>query len=817
MTIRRLAFTLSVAWLSVAGSAQAQAPDTKYLVPPDEIVRILDAPPAPTVTVSPSRDRVAVVERASMPSIAELAQPMLRLAGVRLNPATNGPHRTPGVTSVTFKAIAGGAVHRVTMEGTSLMPIGFSPDGRHYALANITADRITLAIVDPATGTVRPVPDVALNAMLGGMGGGPFGGGRGVCDWTDDSSTLVCRAVPAGRGPAPAPPAAPSGPEIQETSGRPAPVRTYQDLLTSAYDELLFDHYARARIVAIDAASLRVTPLGEPGLYTSSSPSPDGRYLLVHRIVRPFSRLVPYNDFPEHVEAWSRDGALVKVLAQVPMGDTVPSNGVITGPRSHEWHPVAPATVVWAEALDKGDPRVKVPNRDRVLSLAAPFAAEPVEIAKTEWRFRGIDYTERGVGLLTEFDRPTRKVRTWLLEATAAPRVLFERSSEDRYKDPGQPMRRAGSSAILQVGTSIFLTGAGASPEGDRPFLDRLDLASGRTERLFHCDTSSYETVMALLDDGAARIVTRRESRTDPPNVYVRDRARGTTAALTDYKDPAPQLAGVTRQFITYDRADGVKLSATLYLPPGYVKGERLPMMFWAYPREFTDASVAGQVTGSQNRFTTITGPSHMLLLTQGYAILDDPAMPIVGPGETANDTYVEQLVASAKAAVDAVVALGVADPDRIGVGGHSYGAFMTANLLAHSDLFRAGIARSGAYNRTLTPFGFQAETRTFWEVPELYARMSPFWYAQRVNEPILLIHGAADNNSGTFPIQSERFYMALRGHGATVRYVVLPNEAHGYAARESVLHTVAEMLNWANTYVKNARPRATTSSPPNQ
>ncbi len=795
-----------------ATRAAAQAVDARYQTPPEEIVKILDAAPPPMVTVSPARDRVAIVERASMPAIAELAQPMLRLAGVRLNPATNGPHRTPGVTAVTFKPIAGGPERRVTMTGVSLMPIGFSPDGKTYALANVAGDGIALALVDPASGTVRPVPGVTLNAMFGGM----FGSGS-PCDWTDDSTTLVCRTVPAGRGPAPAAPAAPSGPEIQETSGRPAPVRTYQDLLASAHDEVLFEHYGAAQLVAIEAATLRVTPLGQPGLYTSATPSPDGAYLLVHRIVRPFSRLVPYTDFPEHVEVWTKAGALAKVLAQVPMGDTVPMNGVITGPRGHEWHPTAPATAVWAEALDKGDPRVKVPHRDRVLSLAAPFAGEPTEVVKTEWRFRGLDFTERGAGLLTEFDRPSRKVRTWLLEGAAAPRVLFERSSQDRYNDPGQPMRRPGTSKVLQVGSSIYLAGAGASPEGDRPFLDRFDLATGKAERLFHCDATSYETVMALLDDQAARLVTRRESRTDPPNVYVRDRARAAMTALTAYTDPAPQLAGVTRQLLTYDRPDGVKLSDMLYLPPGYKKGERVPMVFWAYPREFTDASVAGQVSGSQHRFTTITGASHMLLLTQGYAILDDPTMPIVGPGETANDTYVEQLVASAKAAVDTVVAMGVADPDRIGVGGHSYGAFMTANLLAHSDLFRAGIARSGAYNRTLTPFGFQAETRTFWEVPELYARMSPFWHAQKVNEPILLIHGAADNNSGTFPIQSERFYMALKGHGATVRYVVLPHESHGYAARESVLHTVAEMLHWANTYVRDAKPRAAAPSSNNQ
>jgi dipeptidyl aminopeptidase/acylaminoacyl peptidase len=367
---------------------------------------------------------------------------------------------------------------------------------------------------------------------------------------------------------------------------------------------------------------------------------------------------------------------------------------------------------------------------------------------------------------------------------------------------------------IMQTGDFIFLTGVGSSPEGDRPFIDRMNLKTLQTERLFRSDAKSYETVVAPLDDEAKTILTRYETPTDPPNYYVRDLSGNGRRAVTEFKDPQPQLRGVTHQFVTYQRKDGVKLNATLYLPPGYKPGTRLPVIMWAYPREFGDADSASQVTGSGNRFTTVSGYSHLFLLLSGYAVLDNPTMPIVGPGETANDHYVEQLVASAEAAIDKVVEMGVGDRDRIGVGGHSYGAFMTANLLAHSRLFRAGFAESGAYNRSLTPFGFQSETRTFWEKPELYAKMSPFWYAQNVKDPILLMHGEADDNSGTFPIQSERFYMALKGQGATVRYVTLPYEAHGYAGRETLLHVLAERINWFDKYVKNApRTNADTAS----
>jgi dipeptidyl aminopeptidase/acylaminoacyl peptidase len=393
------------------------------------------------------------------------------------------------------------------------------------------------------------------------------------------------------------------------------------------------------------------------------------------------------------------------------------------------------------------------------------------------------------------------------------PRKLWDRKQQDAYANPGTPMMHPGRRTVLQAGNAIYLTGQGASPQGDRPFLDRLDLTTFATERLFRSDATSYETVVGLLDDGAAKVLTRYETRTEPPNYYVRDLSAGSKQAVTQFKDPHPQITAAERSMVTYRRKDGVQLSGTIYVPPGHKPGQRLPMLVWAYPREFVDPDAASQVTGSPNRFTTIGGASHLLLLTQGYAIFDGPTMPIVGPGETANDTYVEQLVASAEAAIDKAVEMGVADRHRIGVGGHSYGAFMTANLLAHSDLFAAGVARSGAYNRTLTPFGFQAETRTFWEVPQVYSKMSPFWFANRINEPILLIHGEADDNSGTFPIQSERLYMALKGHGATVRYVTLPHEAHGYAARQSVFHTITETLNWLDKYVKAAAPRTTTST----
>jgi dipeptidyl aminopeptidase/acylaminoacyl peptidase len=485
---------------------------------------------------------------------------------------------------------------------------------------------------------------------------------------------------------------------------------------------------------------------------------------------------------------------------------------VAPGPRSVNWRADAPATLVWVEALDGGDPRKAAEKRDRLFALSAPFTAQPTPMLDAESRIRGVQWVRADLALVTERWWRSRAAKTWMLnpQTPGTPELLFEVSYEDRYNDPGSfemTTTKNGTRVVLTTpdGKSAYLTGQGASPQGDMPFLDRINFATKQKTRLWRSAPPKYETAVTLLDPQAQRIITRQESVNEPPNYFIRDLRRNRMARLTNFADPAPQFAGIEPRLITYTRNDGVQLSATLYLPPGYDSTQGpLPFLFWAYPREFRSAAAAAQVSGSSHRFVRPSGSSHLFLLTQGYGILDGPTMPIIGEGDKEpNDSYVEQLVASAKAAVDKVVEMKVADPDRIAIGGHSYGAFMTANLLAHSDLFKAGIARSGAYNRTLTPFGFQQEERPYWDAPEIYFRMSPFNYAHQIKEPILLTHGEADNNSGTFPIQSERMYAALMGNGATVRYVVLPAESHGYRARESVGHTLWEMATWLDTYVK--------------
>ncbi len=796
--------TLPAALVLMSILADAADAQTAYRKPPKAVADILDAPPTPAVSLSPDRQSLALVTSSRYPAIADLAEPMLRLAGLRISPKTNGPARPPRVTAIALMPVGGGEPRPVKLPvgGKPSGPV-WSPDSKRFALTNTTPAGIELWVADVAAAEPKKVEGVTLNAAIGDP-----------VQWMPDSRTLLVQLVPPGRGRTPGAPETPPGPTVQESGGKAAPVRTYQDLLHDAHDEDLFDYYATSQLALLDADAGTATPVGRPAVYLGADPSPDGRFLLVSRVHRPYSYLYPVYSFPRTVEVWDQTGNLVHTVADLPLQDQVPIEGVPTGPRAVQWVPNKPATLVWTEALDDGDPRKKVPHRDQLFTLAAPFSDKPRPAGKVEQRFAGLSFFEEGDAvLLRDYDRDRRWTRTVLANLAhpeAERKVVFDRSIQDRYNDPGTPVTKPlpnGRRVLRQAPDGrLFLTGSGATPKGEFPFLDLLDLDTGRKERLFRSGEAEYASVVAVLDDAGAKLLIRRESPTDPPNYFLRE--NGNEKRLTNFPDPSPELRRVTRQLVTTKRPDGVTISFTLYLPPGYEEGKKLPGVFWAYPREFNTADTAGQVSGSPNQFVRPAGPSHLFFLTQGYAVMDEVSIPIVGPPDKANDTYVEQLVSSARAAIDKAAKLGPIDTDRIGVIGHSYGAFMTANLLAHSDLFRAGIARSGAYNRTLTPFGFQNERRTFWEAPEVYAKMSPFNAAHKIDEPLLLIHGEADNNPGTFPVQSERMYQAVRGNGGTVRLVMLPHESHGYAARESVGHVLAEMIDWFDRYVKNAGPR---------
>jgi dipeptidyl aminopeptidase/acylaminoacyl peptidase len=780
-----------------------------YRQPAAQIAQMLDARPTPNLSLSPGRDWFVLQERAGLlPSIEEVAAPHLKLAGTRLNPATNGPAGSTGSIAMSLQRVRDQKIVPLTMPpGGKLSGPQWSPDGARFVFTQTTANGISLYVVD-TTGSVRPVLGPILNAAHGSP-----------CQWLDSGEQLLCATVPADRGAAPTRSEVPTGPATEESMGTAAPAPTYQDLLRDPTDEALFEYYFTTQymIVSLDGT---MTPFGTKGLTVSVNPSPDGDWFLVQTVQKPFSYQYPWSRFPARTEVWRKDGTVAKVLKNTTEVEITPTarGAVLPGPRAWRWHGDAPATLMWTEALDGGDPKASIAKRDRIMALAAPFTGNGEVFAETEWRAGGITWGRPDFALLSESWPESRMTRTWIINPSApgsAPRLLWERKSDDRYGNPGSPLTRQttdGRSLLhfSRDGRSLWLTGAGASPAGDQPFLDRLDLRTLKTTRLWQSESPYYETVVDAIDADAGVFLTRRESQQEPGNYFQRDiRRRRAPIQLTDVPDPAPAFAGITSTMINYTRADGIKLSGRLYLPAGYdaARDGALPFLLWVYPAEFASAEAASQVSGSPYRFTRPGGASHLFLLTQGYGILDNPTFPIVGTDSIEpNDSYVEQLELSAKAAIDTLVAMGVADRGRVAVGGHSYGAFTTANLLAHTRLFKAGIARSGAYNRTLTPFGFQSERRNYWEAQDVYLKMSPFNFANQIKDPILFIHGADDNNQGTFPVQSTRMYAAVKGNGGTTRLVMLPGEAHGYSARESVGHTLAEMTEWLDRYLKAPR-----------
>jgi dipeptidyl aminopeptidase/acylaminoacyl peptidase len=789
----------------------------QYQLPPKAIVDIVDALPTPGIEISPAGGaagkRWMLIEHFSgLPTIADLAQPELRLAGLRFNPKTDGPSRGRYDTSLELQALPNGKA--IAISGlpahAKIRFADWSPDGRKISFVNISDAKedagLSLWIIDVATAQARRLPGIALNGIFGSP-----------CEWLSDSQNLACRTVPADRGPAPTRSDIPTGPVVQENLGRVTPGATFEDLLKSPEDERIFDYYATSQVqlVRLDGAA---KPLGKPGVFEDATPSPDAGYVLLLERRHPYTYLLPFERFPERASVVSIKTGAAKQLADTPLEDNVPNirDAVPAGPRDYEWRSDAAASIFWVEAGDGGDPRKEAAVRDSLFLLDAPFEGAPRKFAELPVRYRRVAWGNEHLALVEERRWKDRKrvILAIAPSAPAAPIKLFEGSSEDRYHDPGEPLQESNPQGkpIIQTtpdGKGIYLKGQGASPEGDKPFLSVMSAANGETKRLWQSAAPYFDIAQAVVDPAAGTILIRRESQEQNPNYFIQKTGAGSPEQVTFFPNPYGSGALPKKQVLHYKRSDGVDLSANLYLPPGYKPAEGpLPTLMEAYPTEYKTKAAAGQVSGSPYQFAFLNWGSPVPFATQGYAVLENAAIPIIGENNAEpNDTYVEQLVASAKAAIDEGVRLGVVDRSRVAVMGHSYGAFMTANLLAHSDLFKAGVARSGAYNRTLTPFGFQNEERTYWQAPEVYYKMSPFSFADKIKTPILLIHGEADNNSGTFPIQSERLFSALKGHGATVRFVLLPLESHGYAGRESVLHMFWEMDNWLNTYVKNPPP----------
>lgn len=769
---------------------------------------MLHAPRLPWVWTSPTGSHLLLADPVTYPPLAEIGATMHELAGLRVDPKTNAIHGRHGATGIRIKSVSGGDELSLGLpDDAEVLGVNWTVDGERFALSVRHDDHIGLWVgsVDGATAKIE---GVQINGLLD----------DGV-RWMPDQQRLLVRRIPS-RGAPPPPPVIPAGPAILEGEGATAR-STYEsrNLLKTAHDDALFDYYTTCELIVVDTKSKAVTPLGAPAVYTDADISPDGQYMLVERLVGPWSHAVPYWRFASEREIWDMTGKRVAALASRPLADQVPTQGVREGARRISWRATAPHTLFWVEALDGGDPLAEVPHRDRLMRLEAPFTGQAEEVFKAEHRVRYWRWgAEGGTLMLVQRERLKRWSYTWLLDVDAGTsRLWFDLNERDSYASPGSPISRPlpnGRWVMRQKGDAVYFSGSGATPEGDRPFLDLRDMKTGEVTRLFRGAADRYERFVAF-GQGDSQFVMTVESPTEVPNYYLAElggaveaeAGEGTRAItrkpITTFTDPTPQLRQIEKRIVRYEREDGVPLSFQLHLPPGYKEGERLPTVLYAYPLEYSDASTAGQVRGSTQRFSRFYGPSHMFFLLQGYAVLDRTAMPMLGDPETTYDTFVPQLVADAEAAVKKAVEIGVADPERIGIIGHSHGGLMVANLLAHTDLFAAGIARSGSYNKTNQPFGFQSERRSLFEARDVYIATSPTFFADKVNEPILVVHGDNDSNPGTLTFQSKVFFEAVRGSGGTARMVLLPHEDHGYRARENIEHLLWEQLEWFDRYVK--------------
>lgn len=785
------------------------AQDQTYQRPPKVLEDMALAPNTPRVVFNDSYNARMQLQANNFLTLEDQAREELRLAGSRINPDTYSESRLPGYGKIDIVSTdARGNEKSVKVSGlptnTVIWDAVWYPTDDRILILNKESDGIYLYAASIADGIAKRVTNRRMNAT-----------NSTSVAWLNDTD-FIMQAVPSGNRQRPVENNVPKGPIVQQNLGTSTPARTYQDLLKNPYDEALYEFFFTAQLV-------KVTPqgdeeIGKPAIFRGISLSPDKTLLLTHTIDKPYSYTVTQYSFPFTSAVYDLKGQLVKTLAQTPTVITAMGYDTTSPyPRQFSWRPDKPATIYWVEAQDEGNPNGKTLDYlDVVYEQDAPFNTEKRVVVKTEKRFRGIQWCDESYALVSQSSRATRRNQTFSFKPCSETplKLVFDLSTDDSYGDLGQPLtvKNQYGRDVLYTNknhSELLLISTGASPEGDMPYISRYDLNKRQNTILWRCKAPYYEYVYAVKDPAKLQIITSRESQNDPANYYLKDLKRNKETAITAFPNPYPMMNGVTKQKIKYKRADGLDLSATVYLPAGYDKERdgRLPVLLWGYPMEYRSTADAAQVRGSQYRFATIGYRQPAMFVTRGYCVMEGTEMPIVGSEtQEPNDTYIEQLVMDAEAAVKAITEMGVGDPDRIGVGGHSYGAFMTGNLMTHCKLFKAGIARSGAYNRTLTPFGFQSETRTYWQAPEVYNNMSPFMYADKLSGALLLIHGELDNNTGTFPIQSERFYQALQGHKATVRYVVLPLESHHYTAKENVLHLLWEQDRWLETYVKNAK-----------
>jgi dipeptidyl aminopeptidase/acylaminoacyl peptidase len=781
-----------------------------YQIPKKELLDLIDVDLAPTVLRNTKNTVMVLLSRSTYKSIADLSRKELRIAGLRVDPKRFIGSRTTYYNKVELVDFEKGKT-RLLVAGLPNKPqltnFIWSPDEKMIAMTHTSDSSVELWILDVTTRKAKKLSSQPINATMGNS-----------INWFKSSKELLVKLIPKDREDIiDQSVVVPTGPKVTENNGEKAQNRTYQDLIKNPTDAKNFTQLSRSEIYKIDLNGNKSHFL-EARMYRGVSVSPDGKYVMVSFVKEPFSYLVPYYRFPTETHVYDLDAQLVKLISDNPLQEVLPKGfmAVSTNKRDIGWRKDKPSTIYYVGALDKGNPEIKVPYRDALYEWEAPFGQKSILLTKTINRYAGIIWGNDLNAIIYDRWWNSRNSKTYTFSPSKPDipaRVIVDRNYQDRYSDPGDFVTRKGKygeNILALDGNNAFLLGDGFSEKGQFPFLDQINLKSNKKNRTYQSTYTDKFEQLYDYDIIEKKLSIRIESKNEYPNYFTRSLdKKHTLKQQTFFENPFKNLENVGKELISYKRKDGLDLSGILYTPEGFDKNnpKQLPMILWAYPREYKDKSSAAQKINNPNRFLYPSWGSPIYWVTQGYLVLDRAAFPIIGEGtDEPNDSFRTQLVANAEAAINAVVEKGYADRNRIAVGGHSYGAFMVANLLSHSNLFAAGIARSGAYNRTLTPFGFQSESRSYWEAPEVYYTMSPFMHADKMKTPLLLVHGEADNNSGTYPLQSERYYNALKGLGATTRLVMFPKESHGYRAKETILHLIWEQDQWLEKYVKNRK-----------
>ena len=804
--MKKLTYYFILVLFIISTSAFSQEHVT-YQKPSQPILELFDYDNPPYVSTDKDMENMLFIYRNPYKTLEELSQDEVRLAGLRINPNLFASSRITYYKDLKLRKVKNVKDEPKTIDG---MPENariyyptWSPDYSSIAFTNATNEGLELWVIDVnKTRAKRLLP-----AILNATSGKPF-------IWQKDSKGLFVTIRPdLNTQLIDHTKTLPEGPIVQTAEGQVSQNRTYQDLLQNKIDEQNFESLIISEIQTVNLKG-KLTPYLPKDMYTNLSLSPNGDYLLVSKIEKPFSYIVPMSRFPMSESVYDMNGKPVKKVNELPLREIMPKGFMSTyqGKRNMDWRKDEPATLYYVVALDEGDAANEVEFRDEIFVWKAPFDQSPESLYKTKLRFNQIIWGDTSNAIVYDYWYDNRSLNTTLINPkTKTSQLINSRNFQDRYADPGnfETERNEFDEDVIAVKSNkMYLIGDGYTPEGQFPFIDELDINTLETKRLYQSNyTDKKENIYAIKDFDKGKALVRIESKNDYPNYYLRYfKTESKPEQFTFFKNPFESIKDVHKEVIKYKRADGVDLTGTLYLPVGYdrKKKEKLPLLIWAYPVEYKDKNSAGQNTQNANEFTYPYYGSFVYWVTKGYAVLDDAAFPIIGEGDQEpNDTFIEQLVANGRAAIDAVDALGYIDRTKVAVGGHSYGAFMTANLLTHSDDFACGIARSGAYNRTLTPFGFQSEQRNYWDNPDIYNTMSPFMNAEKMKKPILLIHGEADNNPGTFTLQTERYFQAIKGLGGNARMVILPKESHGYQAKKNLMHMLWEQEQFLDKYLK--------------